>query len=465
MTTFDIDQQKQRAALVSVAVKVVLTIAKFVAAALSGSLALLSEAGNNLCDVGVTLLSLYSIRVAAQPADEDHPFGHGKVEAVAALRQTGFLIALAIFILIEAVKRLVDGNANVEAGAFPFAVLAVSMVVDAARWWSLRRVAKATNSPALAADALNFATDIVASALAVGGLVATYDGLRYGDAVAAIGVALFVGIAGFQLARGTVDLLIDTAPKGLSDPVRALIEGVQGVIAVGALRLRPVDHGVGGDVVISVSRTLSLDRVAAIREAVTAALARAYPAVSLGVTVQPIALDDETVVERVLFIARKRQVPIHHVTVQALGRRQSVSFDAEIDGRMPLGRAHEVVTALELAIAAELGDGFEIESHIEPLELKELAGRDCDGTARERVEAALRRRAPEGGMLWDVHDVRVRETEAGLVVNYHCLVDPEHSVDAVHAHVDALDRRVRLDYPAVARIVGHAEPVKTHDHG
>ena len=125
---------------------------------------------------------------------------------------------------------------------------------------------------------------------------------------------------------------------------------------------------------------------------------------------------------------------------------------------MPLGRAHEIVTMLERAVADELGGGFEIESHIEPLVVQELAGRDCEGATREHVEAALRQRAPEVGMLREVHDVRVRETAAGLVVNYHCLVDPDQSVDTVHERVDALDRRLRLDYPTVSRIVGHAEP-------
>ncbi len=459
----DIQQQKQRAALISVGVKVVLTLAKFTAAAMAGSLALLSEAGNNLGDVGVTLLSFYSIRIAAQPADEDHQFGHGKIEAVSALVQTGFLFALALFILIEVGKRLYSGNANVDPGPFSFAVLGLSIVVDGARWLSLRKVAKATGSPALAADALNFATDIVASTMALAGLLAATRGFKFGDALAAVGVSLFVGIAGLRLGRDTVDMLIDTAPKGLSGPLRALIAGVPGVMAVGALRLRPVGYGVGGDVVISVSRTLSLERVAAIREAVVAIAAKEHPGLSLSVGAQPIALDDETIVDRVLLIARKRQVPIHHVTVQALGDRQSVSFDAEVDGRMSLGRAHEIVTLLEKAVADELGDGFEIESHIEPLEAQELQGRDCEGATREHVEAALRHRAPEVGMLREVHDVRVRETAAGLVVNYHCLVDPSQSVDAVHEHVDALDRRLRLDYPTVARIVGHAEPVRTHE--
>jgi cation diffusion facilitator family transporter len=459
----DIDRLKRRAALVSVAVKSLLMLGKFAAALLSGSLALISEAGNNLGDVGVTLMSYYAIRVAAKPADEDHQFGHGKVEALAALIQTGFLIALAAFILIEAVKRLYNGGGDVQPIPFAFAVLIISIVIDTWRWITLDKVAKATKSQALAADALNFASDIVASALALGGLAATLYGVRGGDAMAAIGVAIFVGVAGLRLGRQTVNTLIDTAPPGLTGPVRGLIAGVPGVIAVNALRLRPLGGTIAGEVEIAVSRTLSLERVAAIKDAIIAAVTNRHPGVNLAVAAAPIALDDETVVERVLLIANKRHIPIHHVTVQSLEGGKSVSFDAELDGRMKLGQAHELVSALEQAIKDELGAGFEVESHIEPLEIGELHGRDVSEEIRVEVEAALKCRAPDCGTLFDIHDVRVRETPSGLVVNYHCLVDPALSVDMVHSHVDALDRQVRSDCAGISRIVGHAEPQRARD--
>jgi cation diffusion facilitator family transporter len=460
----DIHQQKQRAALISVLVKVLLTVAKFVAALLSGSLALLSEAGNNLGDVGITLMSFFAIRVAAKPADEDHPFGHGKIESLAALIQTGFLFALALFILLEGLKRLVAGGGDVGPGPFAFGVLVVSIVVDGWRWLSLNKVAKATGSHALAADALNFATDIVASVMALLGLIAAQLGFVLGDAIAALAVSLFIGVAGYRLGAQTVGTLIDTAPAGLTNPIRSIVAGVPGVIDVGQLRLRPIGNEISGDVAISVSRTLPLEKVSDIKEAVARAVAAKHPEVALFVTTEPMALDDETVVERVLLIAHKRHVPIHHVTVQSLGDTKSVSFDAEVDAQMSLSQAHEIVTALETAIADELGHGFEVESHIEPMEPAEFEGQECDLETRERIAALLRRRAPECHTLFDVHDVRVRTTTDGLVVNYHCLFDPALSVSAVHDCVDKLDRLVRLDCSGIRRIVGHAEPQPARDH-
>ncbi len=464
MTDADMSRRKQRAALVSVGVKLALTLGKFAAALLSGSLALLSEAVNNLGDVGVTLMSYFAIRYAAKPADDSHHFGHGKVEALSALIQTGVLVALAAFILIEGIKRLLYGGGDVEPGLFSFGVLLVSLVVDTARWLSLRKVAKATGSQALAADALNFAADIVASALALGGLAAARFGYPLGDAVAAIGVAVFIAVAGGRLGAATVGTLIDAAPEGLEQPVRAIIAAVPGVIGIEHLRLRPVGTEVLGETEILVSRTLTLERVAAIRTAIAAAVRGAHPEVSVAVTTEPVALDDETVVERVLLIASRRRVPIHHVTVQMLGRRKSVSFDAEIDGRMALGRAHEIVTALEQAIADDLGADYEVESHIEPLEVDELDGHDAGETIRESVQTALRQGLSAAEALRDIHSVRVRETAAGLIVNYHCLVDPALSVDAVHAHVDGLDRQARAACGTILRIVGHAEPIPARDH-
>ena len=142
------------------------------------------------------------------------------------------------------------------------------------------------------------------------------------------------------------------------------------------------------------SRTLSIERVAAIKAEVASAVAREHDGAQLTVTDEPVALDDESVVERALLIANRRRVPIHHVTVQTLGRQTSISFDAEIDGALPLGVAHEIVTGLEGAIGDELGAGFEVESHIEPLEVLERAGRDSDEDDRLRVEHVLRRNAP-----------------------------------------------------------------------
>jgi divalent metal cation (Fe/Co/Zn/Cd) transporter len=280
------------------------------------------------------------------------------------------------------------------------------------------------------------------------------------DALVAIGVSAFIAFAGFRLAQRTINTLLDTAPKGLAEQVRARAEGVPGVVSVERVRVRPAGGHVIGEVLVRVSRTLPLERVAEIKGKVVNAIREELPQGEFTVTADPIQLDDETILERVLLTAARLRVPVHHVTVQTLARRLSVSFDLEVDGRMSLARAHEIASRVEAAIQEELGPQVEVESHIEPLVAAQLEGREADAATVARIATSLAENTRDGGAIGDVHDVRVRVTESGLVVNYHCRVDPALDVMSVHELVDDLERRVRLQHPEILRVVGHAEPVR-----
>jgi divalent metal cation (Fe/Co/Zn/Cd) transporter len=213
-----------------------------------------------------------------------------------------------------------------------------------------------------------------------------------------------------------------------------------------------------GEVRVRVSRTLPLDRVTAIKAAIDAAIHRELPHAEFTITANPIQLDDETILERVMLIAAHLRVPVHHVTVQEIEGRLSVSFDVEVDGRIPLSAAHTLASRVEAAIQDELGPTVEVESHIEPLEMNHLQGREADARTVAAVALALAEAASGIDKLTNVHGVRVRETPSGLVVNYHCQAAPHLDVATVHACVDELERRVRTRHPEILRVIGHAEP-------
>ena len=159
-----------------------------------------------------------------------------------------------------------------------------------------------------------------------------------------------------------------------------------------------------------------------------------------------------------MMIARNRGLAIHHVAVQAISGRLSVSADLEVEGTQSLTAAHEIASRLEEAVRDELGTNVEVETHIEPLPADVLAGRDASSARIGEVSEALAALAAELPDLGEVHDVRVRETADGEIVNFHCRVDPALSVSAVHDMVDALERRLRRRFPAIQRVIGHAEP-------
>ena len=173
------------------------------------------------------------------------------------------------------------------------------------------------------------------------------------------------------------------------------------MVAIERVRVRPAGDVLFVDLDLAVSRTLPLDRVAAIKERVEAAVRARFRKAETTVNIVPRALDDETVLERVMVIARNRALAVHHVTVHAIGGRLSVSLDLEVDGNLSLGRAHEIADGLEAALRDELGPEVEVETHIEPLQTSGLAGRDAPRGAggagagrahRARGQARLRAR-------------------------------------------------------------------------
>src|SRR5262249_18342440 len=154
-------------------------------------------------------------------------------------------------------------------------------------------------------------------------------------------------------------------------------------------RVRSVGPTLFADLVVAVSRTLPIDRVAAIKKEVGTAIAAELPEAEVDVVTEPRALDDGTVLERVMVIGRNQALAVHHVTVHAVGGHLSVSLDLEVDGALPLGGAHAIADGLEAAIREELGPTVEVETHIEPLQVRDLAGRDASAEHIAAIQKTL----------------------------------------------------------------------------
>ena len=145
-------------------------------------------------------------------------------------------------------------------------MLVVAIVVDAWRWWALKKVARETGSEALEADALHFSSDLVNSVLVLAAFGAAALGYPQADSLVAVGVSLFIAFAGFRLAQRTINTLLDAAPKGLAEQIRAKVaEAVPGVVSVERVRVRPAGGEVFGEILVKVPRTLPLEKVAEIK--------------------------------------------------------------------------------------------------------------------------------------------------------------------------------------------------------
>jgi cation diffusion facilitator family transporter len=452
--------RKENVAIVSVFASGTLAAAKFIVGVMIGSLALISDALHSLIDLGATLVTSFAVRVADRPPDAEHHYGHGKIESVAALAESALLFVLAGGVAVEAVSRLQAGGTLVTFSFVPFVVLAIEMVVNAWRARALLRVARETKSQALEADSLHFASDFFGSIPVMIGLALSAYGYGWGDPAAAIAVAILMAALGLRMARRTIATLVDTAPAGAADQVEAAIRKIAGVVKVERVRVRMVGPRYFIDAAVALPRTFPAERFTTVKANVQDAVARLFDDADVTVTMSPIALDNESLMDRIFVIARGKALAVHHVTVHDLKDRRAVSLDLEVDGKLSLRAAHDLADDLEKAIEAELGTDVEVETHIEPLQTQDMSGREAPLERVRAVEMALAEFAAEGRVIRDVHDVRVRETDDGEIVNFHCRVDPDLTVQAVHESVDAVERALKERSTSIKRVIGHAEPAR-----
>ncbi len=448
---------KSRVAAISIFASAGMATAKFVVGIAIGSLALISEALHSSVDVIATVVTWMVVRVSDLPADKEHHYGHGKLESLSALGVIAMLYVLAGGILVESYSRLHEGAPPPTLSAIPFIVLLLDIAVNFWRARALQRAAHETRSQALAADALHFGSDVLGSVAVIIGLALSGLGYAWGDTAAAVGVAIMIAMLGLRLARSTVETLVDRAPEGASEKATAAIRAVPGVVGVERLRVRMVGSTHFIDAIVQVPRTYPIDRVEEIKRKAQAAVAKTLEDADLTFTAVPVARDNESVRERIMVIARNSGLAVHHVTVHDLGGKLTVSIDLEVDGDMALTAAHDIAQGLERSIRDEFGEDVEVDTHIEPLEPELPHGTDAAPARVETIRAALSRFATDGA-IHDIHSVRVRDTDAGEIVNFHCRAAPSMSVIKVHENVDEIERALRRAFPTVKRVISHAEP-------
>ena len=153
---------KSSTAVFSLSITVMLAILKVIVAILSGSVSMIAEAINNSSDLITSLVTLAAVKISDQPADEGHPYGHGKIESFSALITVGFLFAIYLSVINESIQRLLAPR-PIENGGLSLAVVAFGIAINIVRVGVLSRAARKYRSQALAAEALNFRTDMLSS--------------------------------------------------------------------------------------------------------------------------------------------------------------------------------------------------------------------------------------------------------------------------------------------------------------
>lgn len=476
---------KNRIALSSVAAAIGLTAIKFAVAVLTGSLGILAEATHSALDLVAALMTFLAVRVADKPADATHNYGHSKIENLSAFLESGLLLLTALWIIYEAVQRLLHHEQAVDATQWAFVVMIIAIIVDYSRSRALLRVARKVGSQALEADALHFKTDIWSSLMVIAGLAIVSIGrawhlpawLTQADAVAALGVSLIVIWVSVHLAKDTIDALLDHAPQEMDQQILSTIRQIKDVSEVRRLRARRAGNKLFADVVITAPRTLTFEQIHELSERVeenTIQAVRRMAATSevdVLVHVEPTRCASETITEQIYYLAERHGIHAHDIRVREVNGALEADFDLEVQDGLDLQTAHQVSTCLEQAILANTPQLRRVTTHLEA---------PCTGIEQQQdvtsqypeISACIVQIADQIAGQGSAHDVHLyqpfcpktnqatahQHTRDELDLVLHTICEPHIPLSQAHLQAEEIQRALRRAYPDLGSVVIHTEP-------
>ncbi len=445
---------QRRTALVSVLAAAALVAIKLGTGLATGSLGLISEALHSGTDLVAALLTFFAVGVAVRPADVHHPYGHGKAEHLSALAEAAILALLSLVVAYAAVRRFGEPT-SIDVAWWVIAVVLIVIAVDASRMVLSFRVARQHESPALAASALHFGSDLAGTTAVLAGLLLARAGYPEGDAVAALFVAVLVLLAAGRLISSNVDVLMDRTPAAAEEAARRAIGELTPRVELRRLRMREAGGRHFADVVIGVSPGAGVGQGHAAADAVEDAVQRAVPKSDVVVHVEPGAVEGglrDRVNAVVFAIPGVRE--IHNVAVVHVGERPELSLHVKLPADLTLEQAHDVAEQIEGAIADAVPEVAGVQVHLEPLGEAEAGTEPFD--VRHESAAIGRIVVEETGIR--PKQLRFLRTDEGLVVFLTLTLNREMPLWQAHRRASEIEERIRSETRDVADVVVHTEP-------
>jgi len=290
------DRRKSNAALISIISNLALVILKFITGTAIGSVSIVSEAVHSSVDLLAAIIAFFSVKTSGKPADEDHPFGHGKVENISGTIEALLIFLAAGWIIAEAVDKLRNPR-PIDSAAWGAGVMMISVAANILVSRQLFKVGEETDSVALKADAWHLRADIytslgVTAALAgitIGGLIAPQADLHWVDPLAALIVAALIIKAAYHLTVESARDLVDvTLPADEVDEVRRHVTAFAPTIrGVHRLRTRKAGSSRFVEFHIRVDPAMSVDESHRITDMVSCSIKEHYPGTTVTIHIEP----------------------------------------------------------------------------------------------------------------------------------------------------------------------------------
>lgn len=274
------EQVAMRVSKTSILVNTMLSLAKLAAGIAASSEAMVSDAVHSASDVFSTFVVIIGIKVAGKKADKEHPYGHERMECVAAILLAAVLAVTGAGIGFSGLRKIVRGSFDSlpVPGVLAMGAAVLSIVVKEWMFWYTRNNAKKINSGALMADAWHHRSDSLSSIGALAGIIGARLGFPVMDPLASVIICLFIFQAAYEIFKDAVDKMVDKAcDEETVDQIRTLVKRHQGVMRVDSLQTREFGNKVYVDLEIAADGHLSLNESHKIAEDVHDEIEKAFP--------------------------------------------------------------------------------------------------------------------------------------------------------------------------------------------
>lgn len=441
-----------------------LTVFKMIVGLMTGSLGILSEALHSALDLVAAGGTVYAVKVAALPADKDHPYGHGKVENLMALGETLLLLGTAAWVIKEAIERLMSTDPEaltVRFSYWAFAVIIVSILVDVNRARMLRKVAKETRSAALEADAAHFTTDIWSSAAVLCGITgaAVADMAVTGswfhwvlvraDVFASLIVALIILRICKELGLQSINNLMDKQNNEASEKIRATMAERMPTYPVSRLRVRESGARFYVDMEVQVPHNLHVDTAHEIADAIETMVADTIEGAETMVHMQPTTDFPETPEFIIRRLALTHRFGVHGLVLQHTDDGLFVVVvDLELPSDATLESWQVPIEAFRKEVLRNLKADV-VALHVEP-DLRHIPNYTTplpDDWEKQVRDAMVRRSAPIPSSI----NTYTRAHERLCIIR----IPKEYSltVEESHTRLTRLNKKLAEHLPPVARIL------------
>lgn len=284
---------RRQAATASLSLAVALTLLKLAATTATGSLAVLSSLIDSITDVVASSITFFSVRISQQPPDRSHRFGHGKAESLSALAQAALVAGSALFVLIDALRRLTQPE-PLRAANLGIAIMLVAILATSALVLFQRRVIRATGSAAIAADQLHFTADLATNLAVILTLVLTQQlGWPWLDPVIGVLIAGYLGWQALRIGREAVNVLMDHELPGLArQRVKDIVIAHAEVQGMHDLRTRGSGSTVFIELHVELEPTMTVQAAHDVTDALEVELGQAFPEAEIIIHQEPAGLED-----------------------------------------------------------------------------------------------------------------------------------------------------------------------------